>query len=340
MRNKPNTKNDEKFMSVLEAGMEKTNFDKNNNTEELLEKYLLMYLEIDTLDKLWGGAWSLFVAAIAHRMSTVANIKVPRETVKNVISQMSGRDNVFPDELVEPISLDSTELEECMLVATCVCKELVIPSPIEVYYLYDILDKETSPLDAGIAWLINSEKHVLDTNNPKALADMGRKIKKLNHERLGVKFDCDSIEEYYGILKRVGIRCALPCALPYTSNAINKSLEYENRYKPRLKHKGNERGRKEKSMKSPDKNLSRPKAARKRPVQKVDKSVDPDVNHHRSEYYGDGGGVSPGWSTGKVILGVTAAAAAATALWYSHDRLADKERAINLSDFKIPNLDF
>ena len=319
----------EKFSKSVEDAIKETGFVEGGDTTPLLRKTLLNYLTLDSLGKLWGPGWSLFVTYTVHAMYTECGMKVSYDAMKTIISEMSGYDQTLPTDLIgesesDPESLTDERAEHAFFLATLICWELKVPSPVEVEYLIAVLGENATPVGAEALWVTNPEKYKLDITSERAMVSMAKAADRINSERAGAVFDEDRGKEYYEMLARVAKKCRTHFATIAQAGRPGPEGEAE-------KHPGREgEGAAESSR-----NSEEPTADIETLILNIGTSsgMTPGGSHHS-------GSSSTGWSTGEIVLGAAAVAAVGAALWYGYNKLVAEEYDVNLADFKIPEFDF
>ena len=336
MKNEKANPNREKFLKSVQNAIEETGYVKGKSTTPLLKKTLLNFLELDSLERLWGPGWSLFVTYTARAMYTEHDILVSYDAMKSVVYGMKGYDKTLPTDLVEENENQAVEddddderIEDSLFLATLISFELEIPTPIEVDYLFAVLGEDASPTGAEILWIENPGKYKLDITDAEAVVAMAKATASLNCKRKGVDFIEEEGKEYYDMLSRVADRCA--SYLETKGRAEQPTPKEETEKQPE---------REGKAITEPSRNSEEPPLEIDTLVVNVGtpSSMTAPGSRH-SGYYG-GGGASTEWTTGEIVLGVAAVAAAGAALWYGYNKLVADDFDIELSEFSIPDLDF
>ena len=329
MENEKANTNREKFLNSVNSAVEEIGYVEGGDTTPLLRKTLLNYLTLDSLGKLWGPGWSLFVTYTVHAMYTECGMKVSYDAMKTIISEMSGHDEALPTDLIgesesDPESLTDERAEHAFFLATLICWELKVPSPVEVEYLIAVLGENATPVGAEALWVTNPEKYKLDITSERAMVSMAKAADRINSERAGAVFDEDRGKEYYEMLARVAKKCKAHFATIAQAGRPGPEGEAE-------KHPGREgEGTAESSR-----NSEEPTADIETLILNIGSpsGMTAGGSHHS-------GGSSSKWTTGEIVLGVAAVAAAGAALWYGYNKLVADDFDVELSEFSIPDLDF
>ena len=111
----------------------------------------------DNIEDLWGPEWSVFLALLVHKIQPDINRDTAVSVVKEVLLKMVGNSNATPSSVLgSKVGLSEGDVDRIMYVfdfmssyhgeiATQACKELSIPTPIEVTYIYTALGDEATP---------------------------------------------------------------------------------------------------------------------------------------------------------------------------------------------------
>ena len=295
-----------KFDVAVTVSITETGYVAGKDTRPLLVEMLEQYLDLTSIDRLWGPAWSLYVVTTAHRIKNVAGIDISYRSMKYVVSRMVGYDKVRPTDLVSRKDSGVVALEECLYQATQITQELNIISPVEMEYLSAVLGESGCPTDAELLWINHPEKHKLDITDVESVIAMAVATATLNNEKIKIELSVQekmilamSAEIYHNILEKVSNRCAVARA--------NKDDAVPNR--------------------SPQTNDYSDTTSEKIAILNARANT-------RSYGCCCGGGSSSEWTTGEVVLGVAAVAVVGAALWYGYNTLTPPE-----FDIKIPNFD-
>ena len=111
----------------------------------------------DNIEDLWGPEWSVFLAFLVHKIQPDIDKDTAVSVVKEILFKMVGNSNATPSSVLgSKVGLSEGDVDRIMYVfdfmssyhgeiATQACKELSIPTPIEVTYIYTALGDEATP---------------------------------------------------------------------------------------------------------------------------------------------------------------------------------------------------
>ena len=149
---------------VIEQAIKEVDYVPGDTISLFLEDVINVITPNTDINSLWGPKWSLFLTMIVDNIHPAASRDVAVSAVTEVLRRMTGHSEVTPgtilamnvglspDETDNIISVYTSEIEQYMEIATKACNNLDIPSPREVWILYNALGVSPCPADAALLY--------------------------------------------------------------------------------------------------------------------------------------------------------------------------------------------